>query len=714
MTNIQIYLAIKVRKNKFYLISFLLIAFFLKNRTFVKYIHFPFLYPQLYIIAVIKNIETHNENIHINDKEIAALKAHFPACFKNDGSFDIERFKAAISDKIDIVHEGYELKFLGKSYAKLLASLDTTTVITPDVAHNSLPENQNSENIYISGDNLDGLKHLLKSYSKKVKCIYIDPPYNTGTDGFVYKDKFNFTVEELQDKLSVDVKQAQRILDLSRRNSASHSAWLMFMYARLQLARDLLTNDGVIFLSIDDNEQANLKLLCDDIFGEENFVAQIMVVANPGGRDYTQVATTHEYLLCYAKTEVAEIKEIKKEVKFKLEDKEGGYELRELRNRNPKYTSANRPNLFYPFYINPNVVDYIGCCAISLTQSEEFSIETKPYNSQGKESVWRWGKIKAADNIVMNNSFESQIVAKQKGDGGWNIYEKSRKATIKVKSIWDEGGMRTEDGTRLLRELFNENLFDHPKPLELIKRVVEISSEDDIILDFFSGSATTAHAVLQQNIEDGGNRKFIAIQLPEVLDKNEATQGNTYNFLQSIGRPTTLDYVGIERIIRASKKLREEKGLSLFEGENAIDWGFQHFVLNEPRADVLDKCESFDKATLLGDETILDDFWIETVLATWLNNDGYGLTTKAKTVDLAGYEAYYYQKHLYLVQPYFTQEAMLRLVEIYSGEGSFNPENVVLFGYSFNEWSITEMLEKNLKVLNDSEKNLKVNIDVRY
>ena len=221
---------------------------------------------------MIKNIEKSNENVAINDKEIAVLREHFPACFKNDGSFDIERFKETLKDKVDVVHEGYELKFLGKSYAKLLASLDTTTVITPNEEHNNQPENENSENIYISGDNLDGLKHLLKSYAKSVKCIYIDPPYNTGSDGFVYKDNFNFTAEELQDKLSLDENQANRILELTQKGSASHSAWLMFMYSRLQLAKDLLKDDGVIFISIDDNEQANLKLLCDDIFGEENFV----------------------------------------------------------------------------------------------------------------------------------------------------------------------------------------------------------------------------------------------------------------------------------------------------------------------------------------------------------------------------------------------------------------------------------------------------------
>ena len=181
----------------------------------------------------------------------------------------------------NLSNEGYSLDFLGKDYANLIASIDTTTVIEPDLEHNAKPENKDSENVYISGDNLDALKHLLKSYAGKVKCIYIDPPYNTGSDGFVYNDKFKFTPEELEKKLSIDEDEAKRILDLTSRGSSTHSAWLMFMSPRLQLARDLLSKDGVIFISIDDNEQANLKLLCDYVFGEDNFVAQLTIIVKP-------------------------------------------------------------------------------------------------------------------------------------------------------------------------------------------------------------------------------------------------------------------------------------------------------------------------------------------------------------------------------------------------------------------------------------------------
>ena len=200
-----------------------------------------------------------NETVQPNDRIMAKLHADFPQCFNKEGQFDLERFQQLIQNEVDVTREGYELNFLGKNYANLIASTETETVIQPNLEHNALPENRDSRNVYISGDNLDALKHLLKSYTNKIKCIYIDPPYNTGSDGFVYNDRFNFTAEQLQTKLGISKEKADRILDLARRGSASHSAWLMFMAPRLMLAKDLLTDDGVIFISIDDNEQANLK-----------------------------------------------------------------------------------------------------------------------------------------------------------------------------------------------------------------------------------------------------------------------------------------------------------------------------------------------------------------------------------------------------------------------------------------------------------------------
>ena len=283
--------------------------------------------------------------------------------------------------------------------------------------------------------------------------------------------------------------------------------------------------------------------------------------------------------------------------------------------------------------------------------------------------------------------------------------------TKRPSPLWDDID-GNKKAARDLRELFDgEKIFDYPKPLEMLNRLIQIvpnASNNDVILDFFSGSASMAHSVMDINTKSpDSKRKFIAVQLPEVLDVKVPSQKNAFNFLKSIDRPTTLDYVGIERIIRASKKLKEETKAN-------IDYGFKHYILNKPEQNTLDKCESFDKAALIADGSILEDFGVETVLTTWLNYDGYGLNANAKKIDLKGYTGYYYNKHLYLINPDFTQDNVVALFEMYEAIGDFNPENVILFGYSFNEWSVTEMLEKNLKILNDSEKNLKININVRY
>lgn len=224
---------------------------------------------------MIKDIIESNEHKNVNEDKIKALKNIIPNCFSKEGKLDIELLKKEFNKDIEFSKESFELNFLGKSYAKMIAGLDTETVIEPDIEHNSKEENRNSENIYISGNNIDALKHLLKAYEGKIKCIYIDPPYNTGKDGFGYNDTFNFSKSSLIEKLDITGEEADRILNLNSTKSSSHSAWLTFMYPRIYLAKRLLKKNGVIFISIDDNEVYNLKQICDGIFGEENFVSQI-------------------------------------------------------------------------------------------------------------------------------------------------------------------------------------------------------------------------------------------------------------------------------------------------------------------------------------------------------------------------------------------------------------------------------------------------------
>lgn len=250
---------------------------------------------------MIKDIIGRNAETAAGQKEIKVLKEYFPQCFNADGEFDIEAFKAALPEGTTLTDETSGFNWLGKNYARMLTNMDTTTLIRPDEEHNAKHENRDSKNIYISGDNLDALQHLVKSYGGKVKVIYIDPPYNTGSDGFVYNDRFNFTADELAKRLDVSRERAERILSMTRRGSASHAAWLTFMLPRLSFARNLLTDDGVIFISIDDNEQANLKKLCDEVFGEECFVAQFIWEKRKTRENRSSISIRHDYVLCYVK-----------------------------------------------------------------------------------------------------------------------------------------------------------------------------------------------------------------------------------------------------------------------------------------------------------------------------------------------------------------------------------------------------------------------------
>lgn len=646
---------------------------------------------------MIKDITERNDMVNPSSRQLAVLKEHFPSCFKADGSFDVERFKAEITGTTNVVQEGYELKFLGKSYAKLLASTETTTVIQPNEAHNSLPENANSENIYISGDNLDGLKHLLKSYSGAIKCIYIDPPYNTGSDGFVYADNFNYTKESLQEKLSVSEEEAERILDLTKRGSASHSAWLMFMYSRLLLARDLLKDDGMIFISIDDNEQANLKLLCDDVFGEENYIETYIWESNFRPDNSSPIFRKNaEFISCIARK--------KSEIKRLLGHLKGSDGIPSLTKN-----SMNESILEFPVSsIEALIPD--GKYSKGEKESGYFLLDDVEIENGTNKNTFRlkgrmtWGQ----DNLIRELDAGTVIVIKTEGFVPYSKkIDSSNLAPNKILPHEIVGDI--QEGRTDLLNLFPENVFRYSKPINLIKFLLSyVDSKQFTVLDFFSGSGTTANAVIKLNALDDGKRKFIAVQLPEVLSPEVDSQKISYEFLKENNLPTTLDYIGIERIKRAAAKIKEENP------DKDLDLGFKHYILQEPNQNTLDKLDSFDKAGLLADTTIMEEFGKPTILSTWLNTDGYGLTVQATPIDLAGYTAYYCHKHLYLIDPGFTLESMKALLSKYDAEGHFNPENMVLFGYSFPDWSINEMIEKNLRILNDGEKNLKINITIRY
>lgn len=635
-----------------------------------------------------RDIIHHNENVRPTDRTLDLLHRDFPQCFNNEGRFDMAAFSELLSDNVDFVKEGSGFNFLGKNYASLLASMDTTTVLVPDTEHNSRPENANSQNIYISGDNLDALKHLVKSYAGKVKCIYIDPPYNTGTDGFVYRDKFNFTVEDLQDKLGISEEQVGRILAMASRGAASHSAWLTFMMPRLMYAKDLLSDDGVIFISIDDNEQANLKLLCDYVFGEENMIACFCKKGTGGRQDSSHFAKIHEYVMCYAKPLFEAGEELKGEERYPYSDEYGKYKTVLLRKWGDAALRSDRPNMFYPIYFNG--AEY------SLNDNLEGNVvAVYPMLDSKTEGRWRWG-MDTMEEAIKQGLIEIKLVA-----GGNVAYEKvyepsDDEVPTKLFNTWIDN-VDNQTGKNLLKALFDgEAPFEYPKPLDLIKKIIKMGNAvDGIIVDFFSGSATTAHAVMQMNAEDHDHRKYILVQWQEVCKENSAAARMGF---------ATIDQLGQERIRRAAAKIKAETNAD-------IDYGFKHYTLEEPDDNTLDRMERFVPTYAFG-ENLLDAFGRDTVLATYAVRDGYGLTPTIEPVRLGGYTAYLCGKHLYMIEPEFNVygDDLTELVDTFNKDNSFAADTVVLFGYSFS-FSQTDAIKKNLGAIAGRSR---INIDIRY
>lgn len=629
---------------------------------------------------MIKDIIGRNAEAAAGQKEIKVLKEYFPQCFNADGEFDIEAFKAALPEGTTLTDETSGFNWLGKNYARMLTNMDTTTLIRPDEEHNAKPENRDSKNIYISGDNLDALQHLVKSYGGKVKVIYIDPPYNTGSDGFVYNDRFNFTADELAKRLDVSRERAERILSMTRRGSASHAAWLTFMLPRLSFARNLLTDDGVIFISIDDNEQANLKKLCDEVFGEECFVAQFIWEKRKTRENRSSISIRHDYVLCYVKD-------------IELLEDSLGLEIMTKAALSRYKNPDNDPK--GPWTSVPAIAQ-----AGHGTKSQFYTFVApngKSYNLPSG-SCWRMTLEKMNEAVAQN-----KIWFGSDGNGVPRIkkYLSEGKQGLTPESIISsEKGGTNDSAKREIVELFNgKAVFETPKPVELIRHILSMTLGENVtVLDFFGGSSTTAHAVIQKNAEDGGNRKFILVQLPEEckLDSEAAKAGYK-----------TIDEIGMERIKRAAKKIKEAN--PLFAG----DLGFKHFVLEEPKENALLQMETFDPITTISSLTV-DDFGLEAVLRTWLVADGYGFTEEAEKVTLGRYKAYWKDNHLYMINPDtdFDENSIAALMDKYNGE-PFSPQNIVIFGYSFS-FTHCEELQKNLRTLKEGNKTLTVNIDVRY
>ena len=633
--------------------------------------------------------------IKVPNKDLEALRINFPHCFDKDGNFLLEKFKNNLTEKeINFSTESYGLDWLGKSYARLLASDPATTLLKADEKHNQKKENKNSQNLLLKGDNLEVLKHLSNCYYDKVKMIYIDPPYNTGSDGFLYQDDRKFTVKELQQLIGIDEEKAKRILDFTQQKSNSHSAWLTFLYPRLYIANRLLKDTGVIFVSIDDSEVAQLRLLLDEIFGEESFIATYKwnKTSTPPSLS-KKVRQKYEFVLCYAKNGSNEI--------FNGGTTEGGDMplLNDGNNIDILEFPKDKVNFKIEGVFKPGVYDRVELL-------NEITVTDSKSNSDFKlKGPFKWKQSNLKEEMDNGTLFHIK-------SGKFAIRYEKQGERIKVPSdiiSKKECGVGTnEDANKELANLFGkEGLFSYPKTTTLIKYLSNFRTNDsDIILDFFAGSGTTGDAVMQLNSEeDNSTRKFILIQIPESIDakKNQAA----YDFVtEELKTEPTIFEITKERLIRAAAKIKKEK--TDYKG----DLGFKIFETTPIWEDYDFEADEFSTQTKLFDESKLTDEDIKALLITWKTYDGIVLTHDLESIDLIGYTAYYGNGKLYLMNKGFTTNNLKALLEKIDSDKKFNPTSIITFGYHFESKNLRELSE-NVKSYSN-KKNIDIDFITRY
>ncbi|HEM6393786.1 TPA: site-specific DNA-methyltransferase [Streptococcus suis] len=477
-------------------------------------------------------------------------------------AIDFDKLRQFLSREIVEGRESYEFTWVGKRGAIAEAGKPTSQTLRPDLEESV--DFDKSENVFITGDNLEVLKVLQESYLGKIDMIYIDPPYNTGKD-FVYSDKFQMSEEELADEMDLRDEDGLQRVGLTKNEKSSaryHSDWLNMMYPRLVLARNLLKDSGVIFISIDDNEQANLKAICDEIFGEENFVANICHKSRASISNDKIISGSHNIILLYAKNE--------------------------------RIVFSNRSNIgTAPILEGFTKEDELGKYKLVPVDGPGGAKKGNPYYEfLGIEKYWRFSKN------TMEDMYDKGLIVKTGNNLQQKYYLDKAKNTRKTVNSWWDEGFYTSSATSKLNKLMGQNLFDTPKPIELVRKMLEMFTfniEFPIVLDFFAGSATTADAVMQLNAEDGGNRKYILCTLDEqVADKSAAKEAGY----------ETIDQISRERIRRAAKKIQEEHP----ETVGKQDFGFRAYKLDTSNfKDVSQTPDSFSQESLFDSVSNIKD-----------------------------------------------------------------------------------------------------------
>lgn len=654
---------------------------------------------------MLRDSEKFNQDIKPNSAFLNELKEKLPEFFTKNGNFDLDKFRDELKEKnINELSEGYQLNFIGKDYARRQAGEMPTSVIVPDEEQNN-GEGKNSKNLFFTGDNLEVLRHLQSAYANKVDVIYIDPPYNTGQDDFAYPDKFEYSDEQLENMFGLDDDQLARLKSIQ--GKSSHSAWLTFMYPRLQLAKHLLKQDGVIFISIDDNEDGNLKEICDEIFGESNFLAQVV-----WERAYAPInlkknfSPSHDYMLVYGRdANIIETNGISRS------------DESDNRYQNPD----NDPRGVWQsdnLSVGPAIQDNIypvttpSGRVVEPPAGRSWSLSRNAFRERLADNRIWFGVD--GNGVPRMKRFKSEL----------------RKAGITPMTIWKykEVG-HSQEATQYLQSLMGgKKYFAYPKPVKLIQRAIQLySNENSVIRDFFAGSATTAEAVMQQNIEDGGNRKFIMVQLPEKtyetnddgtpkLDKNGdyiPTKGGKAAYEDGY---KSIDQISRERIRRAAEKIKEDNGLTLPEN---FDGSFKHYRVVKPTKQTLEDIDDFDPNNINLFTNMIEGFSSDslnipgnasgeqTVLTTWLAQDGYSFDINTQAIKFNDYTAHMVDNRLYLIAEGWSADETKELLN-QLGTHQLDLQSVVIFGYSFNIAELRE-LENGLKQLDS-----KVNLIKRY
>lgn len=639
------------------------------------------------MFTLLRDSEKYNQQVKSNTAFLNELKNKLPEFFTKDGSFDLDKFKSQLKEKnVNELSEGYQLDFIGKDYARRQAGEVSNTVIIPDEKQNQ-GEGKNSKNLFFTGDNLEVLRHLQNNYQNKIDVIYIDPPYNTGSDGFVYPDDFEYSDDKLKEMFGLDDDQVERLKSIQ--GKSSHSAWLTFMYPRLVLAKRFLANSGVIFISIDDNEDTNLKEICDEIFGENNFVANISWRRQDGQSNIGYLAKVKEYILVYSKSDSFCMGHLplseKAKKDYKYHDKRGYYGRGRLRE-------PVRGRFDY------DVITPSGDIAKGpwLIPENEF-IELK------KKDLIHWPEKKGG-------SPRRKIYLKDMLDKGqipndfWGIeYGTNQRGSLEVQN------------------LFGKRYFNFPKPTSLIKMLIRIGGNRHVtVMDFFAGSSTTADAVMQLNAEDGGHRKFIMVQLPEKTyhtnkdGKEVPTKGGKAAYDAGF---KSIDEISRERIRRAAKKIKEDNELTL---PKDFDGSFKHYRVVNPVKKTLEEIDDFDPNNTNLFTNMVDGFSSqtlkvngdatgeETILTTWLAKDGYAFDADVQDIKFGNYTAHKVEDNrLYLINEGWGADQTKDLLN-QLGTHQLEVQSVVIFGYSFNVAELRE-LENGLKQLDS-----KVTLIKRY